>query len=373
MNILINCSGIGTGGGVQVADSICRELYKYKSHNFIVVISDSLTKCGEDIKKYDNVVLIKYNFPKSLYSIITGRNQTLDKITEDYSVDSVFTIFGPSIWKPRFPHLCGFARAHILMSESPYFTRMNILDKIKNKILNLVLKLDFKRSANFFWTENPMITSRLSNLFKGSIVYTVSNNYNQVFDNNSLWKEKKLPEFDGITLLTITAPYPHKNLAISIDIAKILKRKRKDFKFRFVMTISSSDIPHFDDYLMDHFLFIGKVDIAECPSLYTQADIMFQPTLLECFTATYPEAMKMKVPIVTTNLAFATGLCGDAAEYYESTSAMEAAMAIYRVSTDSKLREKLINNGQNRLNHFLSYTERANCLIQILENIVNNN
>lgn len=37
------------------------------------------------------------------------------------------------------------------------------------------------------------------------------------------------------------------------------------------------------------------------------------PSLLECFTATYPEAMRMERPIVTTDLAFAQGLCGEAA------------------------------------------------------------
>lgn len=44
MNILINASNACVGGGVQVADSICRELYKFPTHQFTVVLSDYLKK-----------------------------------------------------------------------------------------------------------------------------------------------------------------------------------------------------------------------------------------------------------------------------------------------------------------------------------------
>ena len=76
------------------------------------------------------------------------------------------------------------------------------------------------------------------------------------------------------------------------------------------------------------------MDITECPSLYEQADVMFQPTLLECFSATYPEAMKMQRPIVTTDIEFAHGLCGPAAHYYSPLSAEDAARAEGFVGTD---------------------------------------
>ena len=60
------------------------------------------------------------------------------------------------------------------------------------------------------------------------------------------------------------------------------------------------------------------MDISECPSLYRQSTFAFQPTLLECFTATYPEAMRSGKPIVTPDLEFARGLCGGAAVYYDA-------------------------------------------------------
>jgi len=98
--------------------------------------------------------------------------------------------------------------------------------------------------------------------------------------------------------------------------------------------------------------------------------MMFQPTLLECFSATYPEAMKMEVPIVTTDLEFARGLCGNAAIYYSPLSARDAAGAIYKTATDKALQTQLKDAGKQQLLSYDTYDQRAEKLIGILEKIV---
>ena len=106
--------------------------------------------------------------------------------------------------------------------------------------------------------------------------------------------------------------------------------------------------------------------------LYKQADIMFQPTLLESFTATYPEAMRMEVPIVTSDLEFAHGLCGNAAVYYSPLDAEKAGEAIYKVATDNELRKLLVGEGKKQLKNFLDAEARADRLIQLTEEMVGN-
>jgi glycosyltransferase involved in cell wall biosynthesis len=191
-----------------------------------------------------------------------------------------------------------------------------------------------------------------------------------VFDHPELWKEKTLPEFDGITLLTIATPYPHKNLTIAADSARLLREQHPHLKFRFVLSNERSEFPADISDKEDCFEFIGKVDIAECPSLYQQCDIVFQPTLLECFTAAYPEAMRMERPIITTDLEFARGLCGEAAEYYSAIDAQACADVIYKVASDKLLRERLITEGKEQLKKFDNYSQRAEKLIKLIEEIV---
>ena len=153
------------------------------------------------------------------------------------------------------------------------------------------------------------------------------------------------------------------------NICDILEQKHKDFHFQFVLTLDEDQCSWVQEKNKKNFVFIGKVDISECPHLYQQADIMFMPTLLECFTATYPEAMRMEVPIVTTDLEFARGLCGDAACYYSALDATAAAEAIYKVATEKGYAQKLVENGKKQLLSFDNYEQRAEKLIEILENI----
>lgn len=367
MRFLINASNLKAGGGLQVADSICRELGWFVQHEFIVVLSDYLESTKKDIDKSTNVLVYNYNIRNSFETLFAGRDRFMDELVKKHSIEAVLTIFGPSRWNPRVPHLSGFAMAHLVLSDSPYYLRMGLLQHCKSKIWNWTRLQAFKRSTSFFYTENPFITTRLQRLIKGSTVYTVTNYYNQVFDYQNLWRERLLPSFGGTTLLNISSSYPHKNLEIAVDVARILLKEHPEFKFRFVFTINREQFPPLDDVLEKCFIFLGKVDISECPTLYKQSDIVFQPTLLECFTATYPEAMRMGKPIVTTDLDFAKGLCGEAAEYYSATDAQSAANAIYKVATDIKLQNRLTAKGKEQLNKFDNYTQRAEKLIKILE------
>lgn len=371
MNILINASNLKAGGGLQVADSICRELYKYPHHQFVVVLSSFFLKTKEAINSFPNVKnVLTYNVKNNISTLLFGRDSFLDNVIRENKVEIVLTVFGPSRWNPKCLHLSGVAIPYLVLPESPYFQRLSKLDFIKSKLHIFLWWVYFKRSTKFFYTENSFISSRVEKLFVGSNVYTVTNYYNQVFDNPHLWVEKRLPKFNGITLLDIASYYPHKNMEISIDIARYLIEKYPGFNFRFVFTTDKNKFPSLDSNLESHFLFIGKVNIDECPSLYQQSDIAFQPSLLECFTATYPEAMIMRKPIVTTNLPFAQGPCGDAAVYFDPLSAEQAAEQIYEISTNKLLQNQLIENGIEQLNKFDSYHKRADKLIDILEKIV---
>lgn len=369
LNILINASNLKKGGGLQVADSICKSLNQFSHHNFIVVLSSFFPKTGEEIEHYANVNVYTYNVKNILQTFIFGRDSFLDGLVEQHKMDVVITVFGPSRWNPRCKHLSGFALSFLVMPESPYFQRMNWKEKLKANLRNKLWEVYFRRSAKYFFTENLMISKRVEKLFKGSKVFTVTNYYNQVFDQPEKWVDHPLPKFDGVSLLNISTPYSHKNLNIAIDILKVMAAKHPEFRLRFVYTIDESDMPQLPVDMKENFLFIGRVNVDECPSLYRQCETSFQPTLLECFTASYPEAMRMERPIVTTSMAFAQGLCGKAAAYYSPLSAEEAVEAIYKVATDEEYRMMLVESGKEQLKTYDTYDERAMKLIGLCEEI----
>lgn len=365
-NFLINATNLKLGGGIQVADSICCELNKYPQYTFVVVLSKFLDKTAERIKDYKNVKVIRYDIQNSINTLIWGRDKFLDDIVCMYGIQCVLTVFGPSRWNPKVPHVSGFAMPHLVLYNSPYFSTLSKFRKIVSDIRIFMLNIFFKRSARAFYTENEYITHLLKKKWPEYDIRTITNTYNQIFDDSNKWTDIKLPKFDGVTMLCISANYPHKNLEISKEIAKILKKNYPDFKFRFVFTLSDEqfEVPV---GLSDNFILLGKVDISSCPSLYSQSDICFQPSLLECFTATYVEAMRMGKPIITTDLEFAHGICQDAVIYYSPLSAEHAAECIYRLSCDKEFSKKLVEAGKERLKTFDTAITRVEKILAFCE------
>ena len=96
---------------------------------------------------------------------------------------------------------------------------------------------------------------------------------------------------------------------------------------------------------------------------------MFLPTLVESFSANYPEAMKMEVPILTSNLPFATSLCGNAALYFNPLSASDIGETILQLANSRDMQQQLIHNGKEKLLSFPTAQQRAQQYISICEKL----
>ena len=164
---------------------------------------------------------------------------------------------------------------------------------------------------------------------------------------------------------------PHKNLRSCVGVAENLIRKHPEFRFRFVLTVDQDAFGYIPDIIKEHFYFTSSVHISKVPSLYKQCDIVFQPSLLECFSASYPEAMRMCKPLVVPDLPFATGLCGNAAFYFEPKSTDDASEKIYQLALDSQLINKLVTEGTTQLRKYDDYKQRASKLIKLCEDYDN--
>lgn len=365
MNILINASNLKVGGGLQVADSLIKELYKFPQHNFIVVLPTALLYLQESISDVQNIVFRHYDMRASLWNILSGRNTVLDALVKENRVEAVLSVFGPTIWTPEVRHLCGFAIPHLCIPESPFLTQMKIMQRLAK--INL-RKFLINKNSDVYYTESRYISERLKKLFPKKWVFTVTNTYNQVFDNPDNWdRTVTLPGFSGVTLLTIAACYPHKNYSIIPKVTDYLMAHHPGFQFRFVVTITKEDMPEVGDMALSHVVFLGKVNIRQCPHLYEQSDFMFLPTLLECFSANYAEAMKMEVPILTSDLGFASYLCGDAAEYFNPTDAASIGECIFNLSNNKKRQADMIDSGKEMLRQFDNAESRAQKLMEIIE------
>lgn len=206
-------------------------------------------------------------------------------------------------------------------------------------------------------------------------IRVIPNSYADVFAKPLIGEIKKLTNSD-VRVFCLAAPYPHKNLKIIPEVANQLRKNDPDRVYRFILTLPDDGpvVRQFwaivDKYgVKDMIENVGKLRLQECPSFYASSDIVFLPTLLETFSATYPEAMVMGKPIVTTDLQFAHDICGDAAAYYSPMSAEAAAKMIGQVAGDPKLRESLIANGRNRLKEFPNPEKKYQLMLQWIQEV----
>lgn len=368
MNILINAAGNKAGGGVQVADSICRNLYRFPKHRFTVVLSDALVYLYEGLINCPNIIVERYTTSNRLSTLLTGRDSFLDNLVERDSIDAVFFPFGPSLWIPRVLTVSGFAMPHLVLNDSPFWKTLPPKELLKNKLRIFLQKRSFDKLSNTYYTENPYISDKLSELFPKKKVVTISNTCHQIFDEPKKWdKSINLPDFDGFTLLTICANYPHKNLNSIPKILDILRRQYPTTNFRFVVTVNSQDLGSLSNYHKEHIVFLGRINISQCPWLYQQCDAMFLPTMLECFSANYVEAMKMGKPILTSNLGFARSLCNDCAVYFDTLSPEDMADKISLIAGNADLQRELISKGLLQLAKFDTPKSRTDKIINLIE------
>lgn len=367
MKLLINTSTLSGTGVTQVAVSFITECIKFSNHQYEVFlsksVSDNLVK--EDFPDNFNF----YQFDESpLKSIKT--NYHCKKLYKQIKPDCVFSVFGPSYWTPSVPHLQGYAYPHYVYPESPIFHNMSIREKITNLIYKSLHKFFLKRNGKYYVTETEDVSNRLHEIFDIPIsnIYTVHNTYNkEVFKIKEANAYKNNQEFK---LLSLCSPYKHKNLAIINRIIEEIENRNLNINIKFIVTINSEAFDSlFSDKAKKYIYNEGPIKIKDCPRLYQQCDAIFLPTLLECFSANYPEAMVMRKPILTSDLPFAKCVCKDAAIYFNPLDPKDILDKIIELYHSPNLYSKLTENGLNVLASLPTSEDRAFQYLTICENL----
>jgi len=365
MNILINLSNNLGGGGLQVALSFLEECKKIEGHVYHIFLGKNAQMQVD--KNFFPADFVFYDIPKLKfwqYQIILG------PLEKQIKPDCVFTVFGPSYWKPNAPHLIGFAIGHYIYDEYAFFNRISCWQRMKIKLRKWVHLLFFVKQASHFVVETEDARKRLRKQLNVDTIDVVSNTCGSQYFCHSDFANKMPEKKRGeIRLITLTRYYSHKNIESIPNVLEELKLRNID-NVNFVLTLGEEDYKNIIPMEWRHKVYnVGSVPIVECPSLYQECDFLFLPTLLEVFSASYPEAMAMRKPILTSDLSFAHSICGDAALYFEPFSPSDIVDKIEILINNKEAQVKLIEEGKKRLSAFGSAKDRAEKYLQICENL----
>ena len=305
-----------------------------------------------------------------------GRSwKDLAKIESKFRPDVVFTTSGPSYWRPRAPHLMGFNLPHHVYQDSPYFSQvLGLVQRFRWRAKSMLIRYYTREFADAWVVQTDDVNSRLRKWIRKSNVYTVPNTIGRAYAQRKRRPGTEQKTTSGDTeifrLLVLSSYYPHKNLELIDDVINLL-RERRISNVRFVMTLPEHSLERvISAKNVDWIENVGPQRPDDCPALYTQTNALFLPSLLECFSANFVEAMAMKRPIITTDLGFARSICAGAALYFEPLNACDAMNTILELRKNSDLYQELVKQGQIELQRYGSAGERANAYLSLCKELV---
>jgi glycosyltransferase involved in cell wall biosynthesis len=365
--ILLNATTINKGGGIQAAVSVIRQIideFQNKGDiRWIFSVSgevrDELAGFGCSLREGIDLCL-EQSPAKNRLSRIAMREFA------NRHADLVFTFFGPAYVAFNVPHLCGVADGWVTHSDRLAYSTFPTFAEKLTKLLTCAYKGLWFRRADYWIVEQEIARGGLIHRLRlpADNIYIISNNCGQAYIEASPAPRIK-PLQSTIRVLTFATDVPNKCLDLIPQIADLLVRKYHIDNVQFVVTVPEQEYPetaiaksaialNVQRYLCN----AGYVALKDGPPLYESCDIVLMPSVLETFSATYPESMRMGLPIVTSDLEFARSICLDAAAYFKPRDPASAAAKLAALIGDGDARAKLVAAGFNRAASFPSPREK---------------
>ena len=371
MRLLINTSKLRFGGAVQVALSFIHECRPHDQHEFHVVVGPGVGEVLNPADFPENFHFHEKSFGVMGVSKLLRVQREMSALEKEIRPDCVVTTSGPPFWRSRAPHLVGFNRPLFIYPESPYLQKMPVLKKARLATQRWLHCRYFRRDADALIVQTDDVNQRVRRLLCTDQVHTVTNNHNGWYDA-PIQHSPRLPKRQGdvFRFLTLTSYYPHKNLELIPEIIEVLPEALRS-RVEFVLTLTKDQYrERIGSEIPAQVRLTGPIPPPECPALYRECDAMFLPTLAECFSASYPEAMKMGKPIITTDFGFARSICQDAALYFQPCNAHSAAEQMVRLVDNVTLQADLQKRGLIRLAAFHSPAQRAARILELCQGLI---
>ncbi len=372
LRIIINTTNLRKGGALQASSALIEDLKKNKKHEFHIMLSPAMSNFIQKENLPSHMKFYECDYPRKIASSLI--NKELDDLERKILPDCVFSVFGPTYWKPKSPHIMGFANGLYLFDDLPFYKKMELKSKIWEFIRKHYHRHLLRKYAPQFVVETDLVRARLSKFLKiqKARITVIPNAFHSVFNNEirdlGLLPKKETNEF---RFITVSSFYKHKNLEIINRIIPLLEKE--SIQCKFILTITKKEFEKHFDYKSPYLLNIGPVDVNQCPYLYHNCDALFLPTLVECFSVSYLEAMKSKIPIITSDYDFSRGICEDAALYFDPFDEIDIFEKIKLVIDTPALRQELVINGESKLKTYPDSSSRTESYIEECQKLLEEN
>ena len=348
MKLMIDCTPLRQGGGLQVASAFLDGLNSKNDIDWLAVVPSSLLTT---ISRIDRPSCRIVEVKKDSFVDLIKLKLKLHRIEKKFNPDVVFSVFGPAYFKANAPHAVGFASPLLIYKPDTMWPEsVSQITRLKD-----ALRCRSLRQADHIIVETETVRTRLSKRigFDSNRISVIGNCVNPELLRYATEKNSDTTTFK---ILVPSAYYPHKNLEIVPAVAEALEKAAPESDFVFELTLDPNLQPWQNIAadakfrgISDKLNTLGTLSLKNLAEAYSSASAIFLPTVREASTAVYPESFYFRRPLVTTNIDFAHDLCGDAALYVPPYKPDKIAVAFKNLASDDNIRQKLILAGELQL------------------------
>lgn len=336
--ILFNCSTNVVGGGVKNSVLFIKQAMEYKVWNWRFAISEPVSiLLKEKNVQVDDRFKVFINSPARSKK---ARTELLGIVSHE-KIEIVYTMAGPAYVKFPVRHIQGISNAYITHADFEVFWLKKNALSIARYMLYVFVQFLYSKRADYFVFQTEQARQHFSKrAFLRPSQSTVIPN---AFDQNMVNELSSIPLKKGknqvLNIFCPGAAYVHKAFQFLPSIAQELVKIGSP-KFEFVLTLPKSDLWNSISNqakklgLQHCFRNIGPYSYAAVSNLYADADVVFVPSLLETFSASYLEAIAAKKSLVVADKGFAKEICGKYAKYVDSQKAKPSAEVLKKVMED---------------------------------------
>lgn len=378
LKALFNCTTNIMGGGVKNSAIFIKYALEDNEIKWYFAISpqvnDVISRWGVND---DRVYLFDTSPARS-----SSARERLKRLSVEVEADVVFTMAGPSYVQFDMHHVMGISNGYLTHADWAGFSMGKTTSRILKDMLIVAYQTYHARRADMilFQTEEArkgFCQRALVAKSKTAVVpNAIDKEFVEYFTDKDISTEDLL---DGrvIRIFCPAAAYPHKALHFIPKIARELRKLAgKQYEFKFILSLDTNSKYWRNIALEAQSLdiercieTIGSYNYADAMSLYEESDIVFVPSILETFTASYIEAFASKTPLVVSDKPFARDICGDAAIYVDPSNPISSAESLHDVFVSQKKREQMCYNGIGILAKYKNQEERYRSLVKIIKEV----
>lgn len=373
--IVINaiCAKRIAGGGFQVAMNFVRTAMMDNAASqeyFYLLSSDMAQTLGVDNNEH---IRVFPNQPDFVHTYLQVRRE-LKQWEKSVKPDVIYSLVAPCYFSFKSKEVMRVSNAWVTHPNEYAKRTLTWKDKVYNAIYYTIQRMLIKK-GKYFAVQTDYMAEQVARLAKvpRENVKTIGNILPVIYKSLDC---TPVQESDYVDIACVAAPYPHKNLDIIPSILKHLRDDRGIINVRIHVTMPESSTlwqrmrdELKRDGLMENVVNHGRLTQEQLAELYRHCQLMFLPTLLEVFSASLLEGMYFQLAIVASDLPFNREVTKDAALYFRPTDGRDAAEKIAEVINNGELREKLIENGMERITHFGDYDGHYKGVISFLEEV----